>query len=133
MTKCWEAASSRILYRYGHLSWRQAALCVFKPLNHLSYTSQYIFYSKDPRRVKPLIDYILENFKSCAFDGELSFNATKWASFTRAFYEEMGWRSVAWIDEILDRYWLELNNEHDEVRAYIADALEFSGKATVST
>lgn len=43
----------------------------------------------------------------------------------------MGWRSVAWVDGILDRYWSELNNEHDEVRAYIADALEFSGKVTV--
>ena len=82
--------------------------------------------------VEPLIDHVLENFKNCAFDGELSFDATKWASFTWAFYEEIGWRSVVWMDEVIGRYWFELNSEHDEVRAYIADVLEFSGKVAVS-
>ncbi|KAI5124439.1 hypothetical protein M0805_008323 [Coniferiporia weirii] len=89
---------------------------------------EYMFFSRDPRRIQPLVDHIMESFKTCDFNGELSFNAVKVASFTRAFYEELGWRSSAWMDEILDRYWLELNNEHDEVRAYIADALEFSSK-----
>ena len=37
-----------------------------------------------------------------------------------------------WMDEVIGRYWFELNNEHDEVRAYIADVLEFSGKVAVS-
>ncbi|KAH8120571.1 ARM repeat-containing protein [Phellopilus nigrolimitatus] len=90
---------------------------------------EYVFSSRDPRRIQPLVDYITENFKNCDFNGELSFDAVKIASFTRAFYEEMGWKSFAWMDEILDRYWLELNSEHDEVRAYISDALEYFGKA----
>ena len=55
----------------------------------------------------------METFEKCNFNSELSFNATKVASFTRAVYEEMGWRSASWMDEILDRYWLELNNEHE--------------------
>lgn len=74
----------------------------------------------------------METFEKCNFNSELSFNATKVASFTRALYEELGWRSSAWMDEILDRYWLELNNEHEEIRAYISDALEYSGKAKVN-
>ena len=73
----------------------------------------------------------METFEKCNFNSELSFNATKVASFTRAVYEEMGWRSASWMDEILDRYWLELNNEHEEIRAYISDALEHSGKVKV--
>ena len=84
---------------------------------------QYLFISRDPRRIKPLVDYVLESFKTGDFNAELSLNAVKIASFMRAFYEELGWRSYAWMDEIVDRYWLELNNEHDEIRAYIADAL----------
>ncbi|KAL5535214.1 BLM3_1 [Sanghuangporus sanghuang] len=89
---------------------------------------EYLFVSRDPRRIKPLVDYVVESFKTGDFNAELSFNAVKIASFTRAFYEELGWRSYAWIDEIVDRYWAELNNEHDEIRAYIADALEYSSK-----
>lgn len=73
----------------------------------------------------------MDSFKHADFNGELSFTPVKIASFTRSFYEELGWRSYAWIDEIIERYWLELNNEHDEVRAYIADALEFSMKVKV--
>lgn len=90
-----------------------------------------MFFSKDPRRVQPLVDYIFESFRNCDFNGELSLSAVKVAAFIRAFYEELGWRCSAWMDEILDRYWLELNCEHDEVRNYIADALEYSGKAKV--
>ena len=74
----------------------------------------------------------MEMFEKCNFNSELSFSATKVASFTRALYEEMGWRAAPWMDEILDRYWQELNNEHEELRAYISDALEYSGKAKVS-
>lgn len=94
---------------------------------------QYLFISRDPRRIKPLVDYVLESFKTGDFNAELSLNAVKIASFMRAFYEELGWRSYAWMDEIVDRYWLELNNEHDEIRAYIADALEYSSKVKVRT
>lgn len=79
-----------------------------------------------------MVDYVLESFKSCDFNAEQSFNAVKTASFARAFYEETGWRSSAWMDDIVGRYWQELNNEHDEIRAYIADALEFSIKIKVS-
>lgn len=73
----------------------------------------------------------MDSFRNGDFNGELSFSAVKIASFTRAFYEELGWRGSAWMDEIVERYWLELNNEHEEVRAYIADALEFSSKVKV--
>jgi len=46
----------------------------------------------------------------------------------QSVYEELGWRSAPWMDEIMSRYWLELDCKHDEVRNYVADALEFSGK-----
>ena len=62
------------------------------------------------------MDYVLTSFKACNFNGELSLSSVKVAAFLRAFYEELGWRSNAWMDEILDRYWTELNSDHDEVR-----------------
>ena len=90
-----------------------------------------MFFSRDPRRLQPLLDHILESFRTCDFNGELSFPSVKICSFVRAFYEEEGWRSSAWMDDILARYWAELNSEHDEVRAFIADILEYSGKVNV--
>ena len=77
------------------------------------------------------MDYVLGNFRDCDFKTEQSFDAVKIASFTRAFYGEMGWRAYAWMDDILDRYWQELDNEHEEVLSYIADALIFSSKVKV--
>ena len=92
---------------------------------------EYMFFSRDPRRVQPLVDHLFESFRTCDFNGELSLSAVKVTSFIRAFYEELSWRCTPWMDEILQRYWQELNSEHDEVRAYIADALEYAGKAKV--
>ncbi|TDL28808.1 ARM repeat-containing protein [Rickenella mellea] len=89
---------------------------------------EYMFYCRDPRRVQPLVDYLLETFKSTDYNGESSFDAAKTCSFFRAFYEELSWRFYPWVDDMLSRYWMEISSEHDEVRAYIADALEFSGK-----
>ena len=65
--------------------------------------------------MQPLVDYVIDTFKNCDLNGELSFSAVTIASFTRAFYEELGWRASPWMDEILDRYWSDLNSEHDEV------------------
>ncbi|KAG8927366.1 hypothetical protein FRC02_008249 [Tulasnella sp. 418] len=56
-------------------------------------------------------------------DLALSRHPTKVACFTRVVTEEMGWRFAAWAPELTTRYWAEIGSEHDEVRAYIADAL----------
>lgn len=82
-----------------------------------------MFCKRDPRRVQPLVDYLTRRFRTSDFNSELSFDAIKIASFIRAFYEELGWQSVAWMDDILERYWPELHNEHDEVRLTLSYGL----------
>ena len=74
-----------------------------------------MFVNRDPRRLQPIVDYLTKRFQTSDFNSELSFDAIKISSFIRAFYEELGWRSETWMDGILDRYWTELSNEHDEV------------------
>jgi proteasome activator subunit 4 len=74
-----------------------------------------MFYNRDPRRIQPIVDYLAKRFQASDFNSELSFDAVKISSFIRAFYEEQGWRSEPWMDDILGRYWSELNNDHDEV------------------
>jgi len=93
---------------------------------------EYMFGGRDPRRSQPLVDYIVEQGVNADYNGESSIEASRSASFWRAMAEELGWRFGAWVDQYVERHWMELASEHDEVRAYVADALELSGKIKVS-
>lgn len=90
-----------------------------------------MFFHKDPRRVQPLVDWVVSEFQTADMNGESTFDAVKVLCMFRAFYEEMGWKAAAWMDEAVLRVWPELTGEHDDVRAYIAELLAFSAKAKV--
>jgi len=107
-----------------------------------------MFYNKDPRRVQPLVDYLMDEFRSMDYNGEMSFDAVKILSLFRAFYEELNWKFSAWAAEVLERCWPEIHSEHDDVsvvlplsqstkanvrqvRAYIGEILAFTGKIKV--
>jgi proteasome activator subunit 4 len=79
----------------------------------------------------PLVDYVLNQFASMDCNSESSFDAVKIAAFHRGLAEEFGWKFTAWIDSSIQRYWKDIHSEHDEVRSYIADALELSGNIMV--
>ncbi|KAJ3973169.1 hypothetical protein EV361DRAFT_980091 [Lentinula raphanica] len=89
---------------------------------------EYIFYNTDPRRVQPLVDYLFNLFENADLNTELSFDAIKILSLFRSCYEELGWKSTAWLDDAVDRYWNELHSDHDDVRSYIAELLAFADK-----
>jgi proteasome activator subunit 4 len=77
--------------------------------------SQYIFYKKDPRRVQPLLDYLLGEFKATDYNSESSFDAIKILSLFRGLYDELGGKFSAWTDEVIERCWPEISGEHDDV------------------
>lgn len=93
---------------------------------------EYIFCNRDPRRSQPLVDFVVEQGLTTDYNGESSFESSRSASFWRAMAEELGWRFSAWTDQWVERHWVELASEHEEVRAYVADALEISGKIKAS-
>jgi proteasome activator subunit 4 len=74
-----------------------------------------MFYEKDPRRVQPLVDHLINAFECLDFDGESTFDISQVLCFFRAFYEGMNWKCHAWIDDIVGRIWTEIGCEHDEV------------------
>lgn len=78
---------------------------------------QYAFYNKDPRRLQPLVDYLLSQFKTLDFNAESTFDVVRVLCFFRAFYEELNWKFAAWTDEVLRRCWPEISSEHDDVRS----------------
>ncbi|EFI28576.1 membrane protein [Coprinopsis cinerea okayama7 len=87
---------------------------------------EYIFYRKDPRRVQPLVDYLVSSFRTMDYNPEMSFDVVKVISLWRAFYEELGRKFVPWTDETVERSWTQISNEHDDVRAFIGEILAFS-------
>ncbi|KZT19390.1 hypothetical protein NEOLEDRAFT_1142177 [Neolentinus lepideus HHB14362 ss-1] len=86
---------------------------------------EYIFYNKDPRRVQPLVDYLLDEYRLIDYNGESSFDAVKTLCFFRAFYEELNWKFWPWTEDTLRLCWPEISSEHDDVRAYVAEYLSF--------
>lgn len=74
-----------------------------------------MFHNTDPRRVQPLVDFVLDAFNHLDFNGESSFDALKVLSLLRAVYEELNWKFSAWIDDIVARCWPQIYSEHDEV------------------
>lgn len=74
-----------------------------------------MFHKKDPRRLQPLVDLLIDDFKSLDFNAELSFDVIKVLSVFRAFYEELGCKFSAWADEVLERCWPEIHGDHDDV------------------
>jgi proteasome activator subunit 4 len=65
--------------------------------------------------VQPLVDWVVSQFQSTDLNGQSTFDATKVLIFFRAFYEEVGWKAAAWMDEAIQRVWPELVGEHDDV------------------
>ncbi|KAH9947692.1 hypothetical protein B0H21DRAFT_737636 [Amylocystis lapponica] len=90
---------------------------------------EYVFFNKDPRRLQPLVDYIVNQFNTVDLNGESTFDAVQVLCFFRAFYEELGWQFTPWVEDTIERCWLELSrSEHDDVLAYISEIFTFTGK-----
>ena len=78
-----------------------------------------MFHKRDPRRYQVLVDYLVQEFGSTDYNGESSLNAVKALCFFRAFYEEENWKFSAWMDQAVERVWVEISSEHDEARHHL--------------
>ncbi|KZT40114.1 hypothetical protein SISSUDRAFT_983884 [Sistotremastrum suecicum HHB10207 ss-3] len=79
---------------------------------------EYIIENKDPRRVQPLIDYLVNQFSEMDCNGESSFNAVRIGCYFRCLSEELLWRFRPWSEIVISKYWPEIACDHDEVRAW---------------
>jgi proteasome activator subunit 4 len=127
--RCCGTTSRQRLSTSGSPSWRSAPRRSHRHSTSLTSRVQYMFFNRDPRRVQPLVDFVVGQFHTADWNTESSFDASRALLAFRAFYEHMGWKAAAWMPDALARAWPELAGEHDEVRAYIGELLVFSGKA----
>ncbi|RPD81724.1 hypothetical protein L226DRAFT_527984 [Lentinus tigrinus ALCF2SS1-7] len=89
---------------------------------------EHVFYNKDPRRLQPLVDKIVEEFQTVDFHGESTFDMIQVLYLFRAFYEQLGMKFTPWVDDVLERCWVELKCEHEDVLAYFSEIFAFCGK-----
>ncbi|CDO70270.1 hypothetical protein BN946_scf184942.g70 [Trametes cinnabarina] len=90
---------------------------------------EHVFYNKDPRRLQPIVDRVMEEFNTVDFNGESTFEIIQVLCFFRAFYEQLGIKFAPWVDDVLNRCWAELKCEHEDVLAYFSEIFAFCGKA----
>lgn len=76
---------------------------------------KYMFHHKDPRRLIPLVNHVMEQFYDMDFNGESSLDSVKVLTLFRSFYSGMGWKFMPWADDVLKRFWPEVHSEHDDV------------------
>ncbi len=79
---------------------------------------QYLFFHKDPRRLQPIVDFLVDEFKHLDFNAELSFDVLKVISLFRAFYEQLGRKFIPWTDEVVEHVWEQVHGEHEDVRPF---------------
>ncbi|KAK0473258.1 hypothetical protein IW261DRAFT_1553160 [Armillaria novae-zelandiae] len=129
-SKHWPLNKQKVLWAWFKPLIKQIINTNLKSDTLLVWTSflEYMFYKKDPRRVQPIFDYLLESFMTMDYNAELSFDVVKVLSLFRSCYEELGWKFSAWMDEVLRRCWKEIYSEHEDVRTYIAEILCFADK-----
>ncbi|KAF8213398.1 hypothetical protein K438DRAFT_1902498 [Mycena galopus ATCC 62051] len=78
---------------------------------------EYLFHSKDPRRLQPLVDHLMTLWTTMDYQLELAFDATKIFAVFKGFYEELNWKFTGIFSFTVRR-----------VRALIAEVLAFSNK-----
>ncbi|KAJ6574791.1 hypothetical protein B0H19DRAFT_1254444 [Mycena capillaripes] len=89
---------------------------------------EYLFHSKDPRRLQPLVDHLMNLWTTMDYQPELAFDATKIFSVFKSLYEELNWKFTAWTDRVVERCWNQLDtNEHED--ACIHQSQSFKIKA----
>ncbi|KAI0639143.1 hypothetical protein C8Q77DRAFT_1152142 [Trametes polyzona] len=89
---------------------------------------EHVFYNRDPRRLQPIVDHIMEAFNTVDFNGESSFEIIQVLCFFRSFYEQIGIKFSPWVEDVLRRCWAELKCEHEDVLAYFSEIFAFCGK-----
>lgn len=86
-------------------------------------TFEYILHEQDPRRFKPIVDFVMENALSADFQGDSAFNLARRAHLARSFFRCIRWRGRAWSPDIAALCFRSLDCPYAEVRNVIATIL----------
>lgn len=82
-----------------------------------------VFDRRDVRRIRPLLDWILDKAKTADYVNGSAFELEKISSFLSSMIATGGWRYDAWSNELIDLAFREdmILNPYQEIRRYVAD------------
>lgn len=128
-SKHWSSEEQQHVWDWAHPLAQKTLNRAMKTENVQIWTTflDYMFHHKDPRRLIPLVNHVMEQFYDTDFNGESSLDSVKVLSLFHSFYSEMGWKFMPWADDVLKRFWPEVHSEHDDVRSYVAELLSVCG------
>lgn len=98
-------------------------------LLELSPSASYNFYKTDPRRIQPLMSFVLEKARSVDLDAGSAFEVTKSLTFLNCLIVRLSWRFDAWTGGMVDEMFASLGNDFAEIRDLLADNLHQLEKA----
>ncbi|CED83025.1 Uncharacterized conserved protein [Phaffia rhodozyma] len=84
---------------------------------------EFNFFKRDPRRVQPMIDFVIQKAKSLDYSAGFAFEITKSLNFINCLMRCLSWRFDAWSGEFIDEYFGALGNDFAEIRELLADNL----------
>lgn len=67
-------------------------VCLTRSFNAELTGFQYVFYNKDPRRLQPLVDHLVDIWTTMDYNPELAFDTTKLLSVLKGFSETLNWK-----------------------------------------
>lgn len=86
-------------------------------------TVEYVLHEQDPRRYKPLVDFMLSTALSADFQGGSAFDLSRRVQLSRSVLRCLRWRFSAWSPEFEKLYFSALSCPYADVRALMGSVL----------
>lgn len=61
------------------------------------------------------MDFLVDAFNHLDFNAELSFDVSKVIALFSSVFEVLGRKFFPWTDDMVERSWVEIHGEHDDV------------------
>ncbi|KAL7421289.1 Proteasome activator BLM10 [Cryptotrichosporon argae] len=84
---------------------------------------EYILHEQDPRRFKPLVDFMLTTALAADFHGGSAFDLGRRVQLVRSLLRCLQWRFTAWSDDFVQLYFSALDCPYADVRLLVGSVL----------
>lgn len=78
--------------------------------------AEFNLFKRDPRRLQPLVDFIIQRAHDADLNGGSAFALNKSLTFMHSLMRCMSWRFDAWSEQLSSEYFDALGNDYAEVR-----------------
>lgn len=92
---------------------------------------EFNFFKRDPRRLQPMVDFVLETARSADLSAGSAFGITKALTFLNSLMRCLSWGFEPWTGNMKEEFFAALDNDYAEIRDLLADNLHRLEKLAV--